>query len=118
MILHREGRKLVAMTGHRIPITSCMLSMAFAPLAISGAPAAAQTAEERFAVRATVSATCVVSTDSTGARAEARASVACTNGARWTVSEQVSLRPARRFLVTAGAPSGTEARIRVITITY
>jgi len=101
-----------------MPTSSFTLGLAFAALAVSGAPVAAQSAEARFAVRATVSPTCVVSTDPTGARAEARASVACTHGARWTVSEQMSLRPTRHFLVSAGAPSGTEARIRVITITY
>ena len=106
----------------RLLLLPFMIGIAFAPLAFSSAPASAQTAEARFSVRATVGSSCVISTDSAVAGGEYRASVTCTNNARWTVSEHSGLRdplrPSRRFLMSAAAPVGAEAGIRVITITY
>ena len=101
---------------HHKTLSPFMIGLAW--VAASSAPALAQTSEARFAVRANVSSTCVISTESTKFSADTRPSIECTNGARWTVSEHSGLRPVRRFLVRAGTTPGAEARMRVITVTY
>jgi hypothetical protein len=111
------------MTGRRLckPMPFVMIGMAFAPLAFPIAPASAQVAEGRFSVRATVVSTCTISTDA-AAPAQSRASVACTNGGRWTLSEHSGPRdPMRRpgrLLMSAAGLDGNGGAIRVITITY